>query len=220
MSSKYDFSKEREEMVSSQLKTRGINDESLLRAFRKVPRHIFIPPERRQEDPYGDHPVSIGSGQTISQPYMVASMTQLLNLKDTDRVLEIGTGSGYQTAILAELAKEVYTIERIGSLSRQAESCLADIGYDNIYFKVGDGSLGWKEYSPYDAIIVTCAAPLVPDTLKEQVAQDGRIAAPIGNETSQILTIVEKKEGSFTESKIFGCIFVPLVGRYGFKRIG
>lgn len=210
------FEEERRQMVQGQLIARGITNKKVLDAFMKVPRHKFVP-ERYINDSYGDYPISIGEGQTISQPYMVALMTERLGLKKTDKVLEIGTGSGYQAAILAELADAVYSIERFFDLSEKAESILKDLGYDNIKLKVGDGTLGWEEFAPYDGIIVTCGAPSVPEPLKEQLNENGRLVIPLGGKFSQGLVLVRKQKESFTEEDICGCVFVPLIGKYGWK---
>ena len=187
----------RNEMVDSQLIPRGIHDELVLSAFRKVPRHCFVSKEVRRENAYSDHPLSIGKGQTISQPYMVALMTELLQLKGEEKVLEIGAGSGYQAAILAELAKEVYTVERIRPLMVKARNTLAELGYTNILFKAFDGTLGWKEYEPYDAIMVTAGAPKVPEPLLDQLAEGGRLIIPVGNRFSQELIKVTNKKGEY-----------------------
>ena len=211
------FEQERKRMAEDQLIPRGINDKRVLEAFMKVPRHKFIP-ERYIDEAYGDYPISIGEGQTISQPYMVALMSQCLALKGADKVLEIGTGSGYQAAILAELANNVYTIERFSNLSKGANHTLQDSGYVNIRLKVGDGSLGWEEFAPYDGIIVTCAAPSIPKPLKEQLKENGRLVIPMGGSFSQTLKIIRRRGDTFTEEDICGCVFVPLVGKYGWKK--
>lgn len=203
-------------MVEEQLIPRGICNEKVLNAFRKVPRHKFIPNENLV-NAYGDYPLPVGEGQTISQPYMVALMTQCLDLKGDERVLEIGTGSGYQLAILAELAKEVYSVERIAILAQRAKTTLDALGYTNIKIKVGDGTEGWDEFAPYDGIIVTAGAPSVPEPLVGQLAEDGRLAIPIGGAFSQILMLIRKEEGKITEEEICGCVFVPLIGKYGWK---
>ncbi|UCH12955.1 MAG: protein-L-isoaspartate(D-aspartate) O-methyltransferase [Candidatus Omnitrophota bacterium] len=204
-------------MVQKQLIPRGITDKRVLEAFTKVPRHKFVP-GRCIEEAYGDYPVSIGEGQTISQPYMVALMTQCLEVKENDKVLEIGTGSGYQAAILAELADKVYTTERISGLSKNAQGVLQELGYTNIKLKVRDGSLGWEEFAPYDGIIVTCAAPSAPEPLKKQLKENGRLVIPIGGSFSQTLSVVKKRKGGFSEEDICGCVFVPLIGKYGCKQ--
>lgn len=206
------FNKLRKEMVKTQIKLRGIKDKRVLKAMEKVPRHLLIPEEYRYLA-YEDRPVPIGFGQTISQPYIVALMTELLELKGDEKVLEIGTGSGYQAAILAELCKEVYTIEIIEELAKRAEKNLQKLGYKNIKIKNGDGFLGWKEYAPFDRIIITCAVPLVPQPLVEQLKEGGKIVLPLGEElTNQVLTVVEKKNGKLIYKDITGVIFVPMTG--------
>jgi protein-L-isoaspartate(D-aspartate) O-methyltransferase len=204
-------------MVELQLRARDITDKRVLSVFRKVPRHIFVK-EPLWGEAYSDYPLPIGDGQTISQPYMVALMTQCLSLKGTERVLEIGTGSGYQAAILAELAKEVYSIERHINLSVNAQAVIDRLGYKNIHLKTGDGTQGWDEYAPYNGIIATAAAPSVPKPLKEQLAEGGRLVIPVGNEYSQVLTVITKVKGVFTENEVCGCIFVPLIGVHGWKK--
>ena len=207
----------RERMVETQIKARGIKDSRVINAMLKVPRHLFVD-EALQEQAYGDYPLPIGEGQTISQPYIVALMTEALELKGTERVLEIGTGSGYQTAILAELALWVYTIERFYKLSKRAQKILLEVlGYKNISFKVGDGSLGWKEAAPFDAIIITAATPEIPKPLIDQLAEGGRIVAPVGSEYSQTLIKGIKKGGKLYTTPIEEVRFVKLVGAYGFK---
>jgi len=207
----------RERMVETQIKARGIKDSRVINAMLKVPRHLFVD-EALQEQAYGDYPLPIGEGQTISQPYIVALMTEALELKGTERVLEIGTGSGYQTAILAELALWVYTIERFYKLSKRAQKILLEVlGYKNISFKVGDGSLGWKEGAPFDAIIITAATPEIPKPLIDQLAEGGRIVAPVGSEYSQTLIKGIKKGGKLYTTPIEEVRFVKLVGAYGFK---
>ncbi|MFH1868430.1 MAG: protein-L-isoaspartate(D-aspartate) O-methyltransferase [Candidatus Omnitrophota bacterium] len=216
MSESLSFTKERDEMVSTQLEGRGIKDQGVRDAFRKVPREVFVPEESKKYS-YSDHPVPIGLGQTISQPYMVAAMAELLKLEKTSKVLEIGTGSGYQTAILAELSNEVYTVERIGSLSHDACSRLISMGYKNIKHFIGDGSCGWGEHSPYNGIIVACSAPSVPEPLKDQLEDGGRLVMPIGSELSQVLTLIERRGDSFNVSGLFSCVFVPLIGKHGWR---
>lgn len=206
----------RNRMVQEQLIPRGIYDERVLNVFRKIPRHNFVPNESL-ENAYGDYPLPVGEGQTISQPYMVALMTQCLELKGNEKVLEIGTGSGYQSAILAELVKEVYSVERIASLAQRAKIILDDLGYTNIKIKVGDGTEGWDEFAPYDGIIVTAGAPFVPSPLLEQLAEGGIMAIPIGNAFSQVLTVVKKEKGRITQEEICGCVFVPLIGKFAWK---
>ncbi|MEZ0343821.1 MAG: protein-L-isoaspartate(D-aspartate) O-methyltransferase [Caldimicrobium sp.] len=206
----------RERMVDTQIKARGIKDERVLKAMLKVPRHLFVPPSLRDQA-YGDFPLPIGEGQTISQPYIVALMTEALELKGKERVLEVGTGSGYQTAILAELAAWVYTIEKYATLQERAKAVLFELGYKNISFKIGDGTLGWKEAAPFDAIIVTAAAPQIPLPLIEQLAEGGRIVIPVGDEFSQMLIKGVKKGGTLHTKSLEPVRFVKLVGEYGFK---
>lgn len=201
-------------MIQDQLMTRGIKDQGVLNAFEKVPRHFFVP-EKFQAEAYQDHPIPIGEGQTISQPYMVAAMLELLELKRDEKVLEIGTGSGYQTALLAELVQEVDTIERIPSLYEKAFAQLRSLSYSNIQFKWGDGSLGWKENAPYQAIIVSAAVSQVPKSLLEQMAENGRLVFPKCDKSSQVLTRIMKKGNAFREETYFRCIFVPLIEGYG-----
>ncbi len=184
--------------------------------MRKVPRHLFVP-EDLQEIAYGDFPLSIGEGQTISQPYMVALMTQLLQVEPTDRVLEVGTGSGYQAAILAELAHRVFTIERIPELSRLAQERLLSLGYGNIRFRVGDGTKGWPEEAPFDAILVTAAAPKAPQSLVDQLAEGGRMVIPIGGRTSQDLWLFRKRGRRMEREYLCPCTFVPLIGEEGWR---
>ena len=206
----------RERMVETQIKARGIKDERVLKAMLKVPRHLFVD-EALRDQAYGDFPLPIGEGQTISQPYIVALMTEALELKGNERVLEIGTGSGYQTAILAELALWVYTIERFQALLERAKKVLKELGYKNISFKLDDGTLGWKEAAPFDAIIVTAASPDIPLPLVEQLAEGGRMVIPIGDEFSQTLIKGVKKGGKLHTKALEPVRFVKLVGAYGFK---
>ena len=211
-----DFAVLRKRMVEEQLIPRGIKSERLLDAFYKVERHKFVPEDLRGSA-YADFPVPIGEGQTISQPYIVALMTQCLDLTGEEKVLEIGTGSGYQSAILAELAKEVYTIERFANLAKSAETVLKESGYKNITIKVGDGTLGWKDIAPFDRIIITAASPRIPLPLTEQINESGKMVLPLGEPLSQVLTVVEKKKGKLESVQVCGCVFVPLIGKYGWK---
>lgn len=206
----------RERMVESQIKARGIRDERVIKAILKVPRHLFVDPALRDQA-YGDFPLPIGERQTISQPYIVALMTEALELKGQERVLEIGTGSGYQTAILAELALWVYTIEKYPSLQEKAKNLLIKLGYRNISFKTGDGTLGWSEAAPFEAIIVTAASPQIPQPLIEQLAEGGRIVIPVGDEYSQMLIKGVKRGGVLHTKSLEPVRFVKLVGAYGFK---
>ncbi len=210
------YQKERLEMVEAQLRRRGITDPRVLKAMAKIPRHLFVSPEHRSSA-YEDRPLPIGEGQTISQPYMVAVMTQTLELKGQERVLEIGTGSGYQTAALAELAGTVYTIERLPELIRHGQKILERLGYQNIIYRTGDGSRGWPEEAPFDGIIVTAGAPEAPAVLKEQLAEGGRLVIPIGPRYSQTLYRITRSGDQFTDEDITGCVFVPLVGDFGWK---
>ena len=203
-------------MVSSQLIPRGIKDESVLRVMRKVPRHLFMP-EAVRDSAYDDMAMAVGEGQTISQPYMVAIMTELLELNGTEKVLEIGTGSGYQAAILAELSAEVYTIERIEPLATRAREILKGLGYVNLHIVVGDGTVGLEDQAPFDRIIVTAAAPAVPQLLVNQLNEGGIIVAPVGERFSQILLKGRKVNGRLIEELSTPCAFVPLIGEYGWK---
>jgi len=203
-------------MVKNQLMARDIKDERVLRAMGKVPRHLFIQ-EALAGEAYNDHPVPIGEKQTISQPYIVALMTEALELKGSENTLEIGTGSGYQTAILAELSSRVYTVERIKSLLINARKLLAKLGYDNILFKAFDGTLGWKEYAPFDAIMVTAGSPNVPEPLKEQMADNGRMIIPVGDRYTQELIKITRKGEDFEQEGLGGCRFVNLIGVHGWK---
>ena len=209
-----DFERERQLMVNNQLKRRGIVDYGILEAMRKVPRHLFVPPELISSA-YNDSPLSIGEGQTISQPYMVALMTEVLKLKGTERVLEVGTGSGYQTAILAEQAKKVYTIEIHKSLSENAKRLLMKLGYSNIEYWVGDGSKGWSEESPFDGIIVTAGSPKIPCVLQEQLSDGGRLVVPVGSRFLQTLYRVTRRGEDFYKDEFTSCVFVPLIGEHG-----
>jgi protein-L-isoaspartate(D-aspartate) O-methyltransferase len=211
-----EFEPARVRMVDEQLKTRGLIDERLIAAFRKVPRHLFVPKEF-QRQAYEDHPLPIGVDQTISQPYIVALMVSLLRLQGHERVLEIGTGSGYQAAILAELALEVYSIERIQELILLAGKRLERLGYQNVHLQVGDGSLGWAEHAPFDGIIVSAAAPRIPKPLLEQLGDTARMILPIGPQHVQTLVEVQKNHGEIFQREIAGCVFVPLLGRCGWS---
>jgi protein-L-isoaspartate(D-aspartate) O-methyltransferase len=206
----------REMMVTTQLIPRGIKDSRLLEAMRKVPRHLFMP-RALWGSAYDDNALPIGEGQTISQPYMVAVMTELLELNGEEKVLEIGTGSGYQAAILAELSREVYTIERIESLADSARQCLAGLGYNNVVVLAGDGSKGLEEKAPFDRIIITAAAPGLPDVIIKQLREGGIIVAPVGERFSQIVIKGRKNKGVLVEEFQVPCVFVPLLGEYGWK---
>jgi protein-L-isoaspartate(D-aspartate) O-methyltransferase len=203
-------------MVKLQIEKRDIRDTRVLEAMRSVPRHLFIPSGSRSLA-YEDHPVPIGQGQTISQPYMVAFMTQALELRGGERVLEIGTGSGYQTAILAELCREVFSIERIPELAAAAENALANLGYMNIRLRVGDGSEGWPEHAPFDGILVAAAAPSIPQRLRDQLADNGVMVIPVGDwRRVQEILVARRSGGTVTVERSIGCRFVPLIGTGGF----
>ncbi len=211
------FEEERSRMVQTQLLPRGITDESVLLAMRKVPRHRFVPADL-MESAYEDRPLPIGESQTISQPYIVALMTQSLELKGDESVLEIGSGSGYQAAVLAELVRQVYTIERIEELCNRSSEILKTLGYVNVNLKVGDGSEGWPEFAPYDGIMVTAGSPEIPEVLTEQINEGGRIVIPVGGYYSQDLAVVHKIHGKLERKNVCGCVFVPLIGKYGWDR--
>lgn len=203
-------------MIKEQIIARGVKDERVLDAIRRVPRHLFVD-KAYYHQAYNDYPLPIGYSQTISQPYMVAVMTELLKLKGDESVLEIGTGSGYQAAILALLCNRVFTIERIPELSSRAKKILNELGFKNINFLIGDGSVGWPDFAPYDGIIVTAGAPDVPMALVEQLADKGRLVVPIGGEYFQTLNLITKHKGSVVKKELFECTFVPLVGKEGWE---
>lgn len=202
-------------MVDTQLRARGIGDERVLQAMARVPRHEFVAPVFRDQA-YEDHPIPIGESQTISQPYIVGFMLEMLRLEPSHKVLEVGTGSGYQTAILAEICSQVYSMERHASLAQEAERKLAQLGYTNARVIVGDGSLGAPQFAPYDAIIVSAAAPQPPPTLIEQLREGGRMVVPVGPSVSQELQLVRKQEGHALVTRHEGCRFVPLIGGQGY----
>lgn len=210
-----EFARLRERMVTTQLEARGIKDKRVLKVMREVPRHKFVLPQYHSQA-YEDHPLPIGEGQTISQPYIVALMTECLQLKGREKVLEIGTGSGYQAAILAELCKEVYTIEILEPLAKRAEQTLKNLGYQNIRVKCGDGYLGWPEHAPFDGIIVTCAPEKVPPPLVEQLKKGGRLVIPVGT-YFQNLKVIEKKRFRIMTHNILPVRFVPMTGN-GIKK--
>ena len=209
-----DFTHARELMVEKQIRLRGISSPCVLEAMRNVPRHRFVQ-EVFQRNAYEDHPLPIGEEQTISQPYMVALMTESLDLQDESVVLEIGTGSGYQTAILAAIAEQVHTVERLPSLAEHAQTIFHELHYDNIQVHVGDGTLGWQEYAPYDRIIVTAGAPAVPETLIEQLADGGKLVIPVGNRVSQVLQVITKHGDRLCTETSCHCVFVKLIGKHG-----
>ena len=203
-------------MVDEQVYARGVRDPRVLDALRTVPRHEFVPSAERAHA-YEDRPLGIGAGQTISQPYMVAIMTVALGLSPGDRVLEIGTGSGYQTAVLAALAAEVISIERVPELAARAQETLGRLGFANVSVQVGDGSLGWPTGHGFDGILVTAGAPDIPESLCSQLAESGRLVVPVGSRTHQELVIVQRDGEEFREEWAEGCLFVPLVGRFGWN---
>jgi protein-L-isoaspartate(D-aspartate) O-methyltransferase len=209
------YKTQRYEMVKSQIASRGIVNQKVLEAFRNVPRHEFVPHEYRRFA-YADQPLPIGEGQTISQPYIVAYMTEVLNIKPGEKVLEIGTGSGYQAAILAEVEAEVYSIEVIEPLADRAKNVLENLGYKNIFLKTGDGYQGWEEHAPFDAIMVTCSPSKIPEPLKEQLAEGGRMIIPVGEQNSiQYLYLLEKRKGKIRQQNVMPVRFVPMIDDKG-----
>jgi protein-L-isoaspartate(D-aspartate) O-methyltransferase len=213
------FQRYRSRMVDSQLRSRGITNERVLAAMEKVPRHLFVA-EGMGDQAYQDNPLPIEEGQTISQPYMVALMTELLEIKGDEKVLEIGTGSGYQTAVLAELGARVYSVDRLAQLAVNARRVLESLGYFRVVVRVGDGTYGWREESPFDAIIVTAGAPQIPETLVDQLATGGRLVVPVGDRHHQTLTrIIRQSEhaGDIRKEDLLECRFVDLIGAYGWK---
>jgi protein-L-isoaspartate(D-aspartate) O-methyltransferase len=200
----------REGMVERQIESRGVRQPEVLRAMAMVPRHLFVPEARRSEA-YEDRPLSIGEGQTISQPYIVARMTELLALDDDDRVLEIGTGSGYHAAVLSRVAGEVWTIEIIPSLAARARRTVEELGYDNIHFRVGDGYRGWPEEAPFDAVILTAAPPAIPPPLLDQLAEGGRLVAPVGSGVQTLQLFVKAADG-VVKRDVLPVMFVPMTG--------
>lgn len=209
----------RHRMVEEQIRARGVRDERVLAVMERVPRERFVPAADAAAA-YEDRALPLSSGQTISQPYVVAAMTEALRLRPESRVLEIGTGSGYQTAVLAELAAAVWTIERLESLQRIAREALAELGILNVSYRVGDGTLGWPEAAPFDGIIVTAAAPDVPPSLVSQLAPDGRLVIPVGGREEQTLTVVERTDRGTREIPQFPCRFVKLIGQEGWEERG
>ena len=210
------YKRQREEMVKRQIVARGITDEKVITAMHNVPRHLFVS-EALTDQAYGDFPLPIGEQQTISQPYIVAEMTQALQLSKEDRVLEIGTGSGYQTAIIAQIGYRVYTIERIHSLLLKARSLFDRLLYHNIITRYSDGTTGWADESPFDAIIITAGAPKIPETLVNQLAMGGRMAIPVGDQYSQELIKLHRDKNGIQQTSLGGCRFVKLVGEHGWR---
>lgn len=208
------YEAERSRMVEEQIRRRAITDTAVLMAMQKVPRHKFVP-EKYRSEAYEDHPLPIGYGQTISQPYIVAFMTQVLEPKKTDRILEVGTGSGYQAAVLAEICDSVYTIELVEDLAKRAEETIKGLGYNNVSVRAGDGYQGWPEHAPFDAIIVTCAPTHVPELLEEQLAEGGRMIIPVGKSFAQELVLLEKKNGKLKQNDVLPVRFVPMLDNKG-----
>ena len=213
------YSKQRKKMVDAQIRSRGVRDERVLRAMEKIPRHLFVD-EGLIDQAYSDSPLPIGEKQTISQPYIVAIITEALELKGSEKVLELGTGSGYQAAILAELADRVFTIERIALLAQKARKLLESLNYYNVVIRVGDGTYGWREESPFDAIAVSAGSPSIPRTLVEQLAIGGRLVIPVGDRYSQNLiklTRLSENPNDVKKEDLGGCRFVNLIGEHGWK---
>ncbi|HZE98331.1 MAG TPA: protein-L-isoaspartate(D-aspartate) O-methyltransferase [Planctomycetota bacterium] len=208
------FAESRRRMVDRQLAGHGIRDERVLEVMRRVPRHGFIP-ETLVRQAYEDHPVAIGGGQTISQPYMVARMTESLGLRGGEKVLEIGSGSGYQTAVLKALRADVYTVERVPELSERARENVERAGFLGVHYRVGDGSRGWPEEAPFDRVIVTAGAPTMPVSLVEQLREGGSMVIPVGGEDEQELLLVRRGQGRVTRERICACVFVKLWGEEG-----
>jgi len=200
-------------MIEEQLVRRGITDERVIAAMRRIPRHLFVE-EALRDRAYGDHPLPIGEGQTISQPYIVAQMTSLLALVGTEKILEVGTGSGYQTAVLAALARRVCSIERLPSLAVRARSLVEGLGISNVWIRVGNGTLGWPDEAPFDRILIAAGAPAVPPPLVQQLGAGGRMVLPVGDLTNQTLTMVEQGAGTMQTTTWGDCTFVKLVGKY------
>jgi protein-L-isoaspartate(D-aspartate) O-methyltransferase len=210
------FARERERMVEEQLVARGVTDPRVLDVMRRVPRHMFVDDAWR-ERAYDDHPLPIGEGQTISQPFIVGRMTELLRLTGSEKVLEIGTGSGYQAAMLAELGARVCTIERLPKLAARARQILDMLGYTNVWVRVANGTLGWPDEAPFDRIVVTAGGPSVPPPLFEQLAEGGRMVMPVGDAATQVLKVIEKRQGAMHVTEDSRCVFVKLVGKYAWE---
>ena len=211
-----DYSEKRRRMVKDQIESRGVRDLRVLKAMEKIPRHLFVP-EALADQAYDDCPLTIGYGQTISQPYTVAFMTEALELQGPERVLEIGTGSGYQTAVLAELASEIYSVERLPELSQAAAKILSALGCKNAILKVDDGTLGWSEFAPYDAVIVTASGPDIPPPLLSQLADGGRLVIPVGERAGQNMYRVTRRGEETVKDYLGPFRFVELIGEHGYK---
>ena len=216
MDSEGRYTRERERMVDEQLASRGVTDPRVVEAMRRVPRHRFVQ-EALRDRAYGDHPLPIGEEQTISQPFIVGLMTSLLELSGREKVLEVGTGSGYQTAVLAALARRVCSIERLPRLAERARAILESLGTDNVWVRVGNGALGWPDEAPFDRIIVTAGGPSIPPPLVQQLADGGRMVLPVGSPENQTLTVVESVGGEIRQRTHGECKFVKLVGKYAWE---
>jgi len=210
------FARERERMVEEQLIARGVRDPRVIEVMRRLPRHVFVD-EALRDRAYGDHPLPIGEGQTISQPFIVGRMTELLQLAGREKVLEVGTGCGYQAAVLAELAERVCTMERIPRLASRARETLERLGYRNVWVRTANGTLGWPDEAPFDRILVAAGGPGVPPPLFEQLAEGGRMVIPVGEVTGQVLQVIEKAQGTMRVTQDSGCVFVKLVGKYAWE---
>jgi len=210
------FARERERKVEEQLIARGVRDPRVIEVMRRLPRHVFVD-EALRDRAYGDHPLPIGEGQTISQPFIVGRMTELLQLTGREKVLEVGTGCGYQAAVLAELAERVCTMERIPRLASRARETLEGLGYRNVWVRTANGTLGWPDEAPFDRILVAAGGPGVPPPLFEQLAEGGRMVIPVGEVTGQVLQVIEKVQGTMRVTQDSGCVFVKLVGKYAWE---
>ena len=210
------FARERERMVEEQLVARGVTDPRVLAVMRQVPRHLFVD-EALRERAYGDHPLPIGDGQTISQPFIVGRMTELLRLAGREKVLEVGTGSGYQAAVLGQCAARVCTVERLPRLAARARQTLEDLGYSNVWGRTANGTFGWPDEAPFDRILVAAGGPAVPPPLFEQLAEGGLMVMPVGGPDSQRLQLIEKVRGEMRVTEDSGCVFVPLIGKYAWQ---
>lgn len=211
------YGRQRRDMVDEQLRIRGIRDDRMLEAFLEVPRHRFVQ-DKWIERAYDDGPLPIGHDQTVSQPYMVAAMIKAARVSPGNRVLDIGTGSGYQAALLAAMKAQVFSVERIPELAGQAANRLAGLGYRNVRLRVADGTLGWEEYAPFESIIVGAASPRIPEPLLHQLSESGRLVIPLGRDYSQVLHIVTRKGDGYRTDRAERCVFVPLIGKYAWKR--
>ena len=210
------FARERERMVEEQLIARGVTDARVIEVMRRVPRHLFVD-EALRDRAYGDHPLPIGEGQTISQPFIVGRMTELLRLTGREKVLEVGTGCGYQAAVLAELAARVCTIERLPRLATRARETLEGLGCRNVWVRAANGTLGWPDEAPFDRILVAAGGPAVPPPLFEQLAEGGRMVIPVGDAANQVLQVIDKVQGTMRVTEDSGCVFVKLVGKYAWE---